>query len=161
MGSYRPPQCVPPFVVQCRPLRTIVGQGDNSLNIPPVFEGAFSVDGVVHHIVTVDKYLKNRLAEDPYPDNADNLDANLVIYRDSDITRADDDSKHIRTSSCAHDRLDYNRDVERHPVLRLGAGLDQSRSSWNPFWSKDPASDFNIDTDIRRRNDVSGNISSK
>ena len=83
-----------------------------------------------------------------------------MIYRDSDVARAYS-SKHNQAPSCSHDRLDYNRDVERHPVLRLGAGLGQSRSSWNPFWSKDPTLDFDLDKDMRRRDDVSGNISSK
>lgn len=116
---------------------------------------------MVHHIVTADRYLRNRLADDPNIDGTDNLDANLVIYRDSDILRVSDDSNHAQVSSCAHDRLDYNRDVDRHPVLRLGAGLDQSHPSWNPFWSKNPTLDFGLGTDIRRRADVSGNISSK
>lgn len=140
----------------------MLGQGDNTRNVPPVFEGAFSIDGIVHHIVTLDKYLKNRLPDDPWPEDVDTIDANLVIYRDSDSGHPREGSNTPQGSStCSHDRLDYNRDFERHPVLRLGAGLDKPRTSWNSFWSNDPTVDFELDSDIRRRGDVSGNISSK
>ncbi|KAF8323148.1 hypothetical protein DL93DRAFT_2070654 [Clavulina sp. PMI_390] len=130
----------------------IHSQGDDFLRIPPTFEGAFSVDGVVHHIVTLDKYLKNRLSDDPWPD-FENLDHNLVIYRDSDIGHPEASS----ATTCSHDKLLFNQDFEQHPVLRLGAGLDRDLDMLDSLWSNDPMFDFTSEKNLRR-GDISNQL---
>lgn len=84
---------------------TVHDQGDARADRPPVFEGAFSVRGINHHVMTRDNYLRNRNALDPHlltrrlsPENLDSEsesesefdldldpDSGLVIWRDSDV----------------------------------------------------------------------------
>jgi len=78
---------------------TVHDQGDALTGRPPVFEGAFSVRGVTHHVATRDSYLRNRGALDPHPDphtpsaqqsgngsgGLVEFDGALVIWRDSDV----------------------------------------------------------------------------
>ena len=86
---------------------TVHDQGDARAGRPPVFEGAFSVRGINHHVITRDSYLRNRDALDPHPltrhqspENLEpesesesesdldldlDLDSGLVIWRDSDV----------------------------------------------------------------------------
>lgn len=144
-------------------------QGDIQKGIAPSFEGSFSVNGLVYHIVTLENYLRNKHVRDPEPD-LDNADGSLVIFRDSDVMTADEEiegTNFLGTSPsthqmCVHDRLEYNRDSLHHPVLRTGAGLDGERISWyDPFWlNKLSSVDMNIGMPMKRT-DVTGNISSK
>jgi hypothetical protein len=104
----------------------------------PLFEGAFSVDGIIHHVLTKDNYLRTMLPGDPEPD----ADEELVIFRDIDVM-SHIEAESMRTGipmaqlrgrrrpqMCAHDRLGYNVD-KMNPVLRYGAGLYQpSRGGW-------------------------------
>jgi Reprolysin family propeptide len=80
---------------------TVHDQGDASAGRPPMFEGAFSVRGVTHHVTSLDNYLRNRGALDPHPqlrlsasdvldldpdtDFYTESDRGLVIWRDSDV----------------------------------------------------------------------------
>ena len=78
---------------------TVHDQGDAQTGRPPVFEGAFSVRGVTHHVATRDSYLRNRGALDPHPhpqtpsaqqsgssgSSLVEFDGALVIWRDSDL----------------------------------------------------------------------------
>ncbi|KAH9982188.1 Metallo-peptidase family M12-domain-containing protein [Lactifluus volemus] len=67
--------------------------GDARVGRPPMFEGAFSVRGVTHHVTSLDNYLRNRGALDPHPHLDLDLDTDLytdsdralVIWRDSDV----------------------------------------------------------------------------
>ena len=124
---------------------TVHDQGDARTGRPPVFEGAFSVRGINHHVVTRDNYLRNRAALDPHPltrrvapepDTDLDLDGALVIWRDSDImdpweehaarTGAPVDylreQGSLRSESqavrCGHDALPWNTDPALNPVLQ-------------------------------------------
>lgn len=114
----------------------VLSGGEDSESL--LFEGAFSVNGVIHHVLTKENYLRTMLPGDPEPD----MDEELVIFRDIDMmTYAE--AEHLRTGTpmdllrhrkrpqtCSHDKLPYNVD-EMNPVLRFGAGLDRSnRGSW-------------------------------
>ena len=121
---------------------TVHDGGDPTIGRPPVFEGAFSVDGVIHHVTTKVNYLATKLALDPDPHPLDETD--LVIFRDSDIASIEEEDfmstgkpltetrKTRPPTSCSHDRLAHNV-AKSHPVLR--AGLDQSpQETWvDPF----------------------------
>lgn len=146
-------------------------QGDIARDLAPVFEGAFSINGVVHHVVTTENYLRNRHPLDPHVGQSDVLDRNLVIYRDSDImSAAEEQSVDWTPPSCSHDSLEYNRDTENHPVLRLGLPnshiLSTPSSSWlNPFGfgrsEESQLVDGNLGYSVLKRDDLSGNVSSK
>jgi hypothetical protein len=100
-------------------------QGDVDEGIPPVFEGAFSVDGVIHHIMTKENYLRNRLELDPelvsFPSDPD---SRLVIWRDSDVMTPHEEQAArnggtvVRPQVCGHDNLSYNTDPWLNPMLR-------------------------------------------
>jgi hypothetical protein len=125
---------------------TVHDGGDPSTGRPPSFEGAFSVDGVIHHVTTKSNYLSTKLALDPDPHPLDATD--LVIFRDSDITSIDEEAflttgksltetrKTRPPLSCSHDRLAFNV-AKSNPVLQ--AGLDQSpQETWvDPFGLND------------------------
>jgi hypothetical protein len=101
-------------------------QGDTVKGIAPEFEGAFSVKGVVHHIMTKDNYLRTKNKFDPdVSEPLDDSDVSLIIWRDSDVMTAEEDHWVRRGAStndvptrvpqtCGHDRLRYNTD----PVLQ-------------------------------------------
>ena len=133
---------------------TIHDQGDARAGRSPVFEGAFSVRGINHHVITRDNYLRNRDALDPHPftphpspeDINFDLDTSLVIWRDSDMmdlweeraARASVSVDYVgelgsgsQPVRCGHDALPWNSDPALNPVLQ------QSKvDSWyNPFGS--------------------------
>jgi Reprolysin family propeptide len=135
---------------------TISDQGDARVGRPPMFEGAFSVRGVTHHVTSLDNYLRNRGALDPHPHVLDldldtdfytDSDRALVIWRDSDVmdpweehamhTGAPVDYARDRRSlksepeavRCGHDALAWNTDPSLNPLLRQPSG-----TSWyDPF----------------------------
>ncbi|CDO74813.1 hypothetical protein BN946_scf185001.g61 [Trametes cinnabarina] len=106
---------------------TVYDQGDANAGRPPVFEGAFSVDGVVHHIMTKDNYLRHKLSLDPHIQVAeDNPDSGLVIWRDLDVMTTHEHTaaqsmqpglglSALLAETCGHDRMDFNAN---HSVLR-------------------------------------------
>jgi hypothetical protein len=95
-------------------------QGDASRGIAPVFEGAFSANGVVHHIMTQDNYLRTKHKLDPALSHlVDAMDRSLVIWRDSDVMSAEEETAVLagqafhsqpKIQSCGHDHLGYNVD---------------------------------------------------
>jgi hypothetical protein len=118
---------------------TVHDQGDARTGRPPVFEGAFSIRGVTHHVATRDSYLRNRGTLDPdsHPDSTAAVsDGGLVIWRDSDVMdpweeRAvrrgyegeqrrswTSDESDLEPARCAHDNLPWNSDPLLNPVLR-------------------------------------------
>jgi hypothetical protein len=117
---------------------TVHDQGDEHTGRPPVFEGAFSVRGVTHHVTTRDSYVRNRGTLDPdfHLDSAAVPDDGLVIWRDSDVMEPWEEravrkryereqrgswSSHEsdpEPARCAHDNLPWNTDPLLNPVLR-------------------------------------------
>ncbi|KAI0656792.1 Metallo-peptidase family M12B Reprolysin-like-domain-containing protein [Cubamyces menziesii] len=134
---------------------TVYDQGDASVGRPPLFEGAFSADGVVHHIMTKDNYLRHRLTLDPHIQlSEDDPDSNLVIWRDSDVMSTDEhtaaaylDLGHTAPAgeTCGHDRMDFNTD---HQVLRK-----PRPAPYTPWYD---AFGFLRGANFTRRDDVAG-----
>jgi hypothetical protein len=116
-------------------------QGDIIQGVPPIFEGAFSVNGVVHHIMTKDNYLRNRLTLDPeLLSPLNDPDSNLVIWRDSDIMSGHEEqfarintslpnSSYQQSQTCGHDSLSFNTDPLLNPALRKAV----SHPWYDPF----------------------------
>lgn len=122
-GLYRGPQPAPHVLGWARIM--VHDQGDSDTG--PTFEGAFTINGVVHHVTTKENYYRNKHLLDPDTE-ADHPYGNLVIFRDSDLISEDEiDGSETEPAgrTCAHDNLPFNVDNLHHPVLRFGAGLDQ------------------------------------
>ena len=94
-------------------------QGSTENGIPPVFEGAFSVNGVIYHVTTKENYLRNKLSFDPLISHStEAVDDLLVIWRESDVMTPEEEYlvKEGRPTPgnfsvpqfCGHDRLEYN-----------------------------------------------------
>lgn len=137
-------------------------QGDSAAGVAPVFEGAFSVSGVVHHVMTKDNYLRNKHDLDPHiAVSDDNPDSNLVIWRDSDIMSTYETAAAMsggldtglipaRPKTCGHDSLTFNTDPAENPVLR--APIMQPVTPWyDPLGILD---DLNVG--LGKRDDVAG-----
>ncbi|KAJ7789469.1 zinc metalloprotease [Mycena olivaceomarginata] len=106
-------------------------QGDIDQRIAPVFEGAFTVEGVVYHIATKDNYLRHKRpldaeAEEP----VDIVDSALVIWRESDMMTPEEEhfahtGEHATLApvpqTCGHDRMSYNTDPAQNPILQKPA----------------------------------------
>jgi hypothetical protein len=138
-------------------------QGDASMGIQPILEGAFSVNGIIHHIQTRENYLRNRHALDPRI-SVEDLDSRLVIFRDSDVITQEDHSGSSASPahSCSHDNLGYNTDVTRNAALQ--AGLPQPKIPWyDPRQVVDPVDSTDLDARLLKRqsSDVAGNVTSK
>jgi hypothetical protein len=104
--------------------------GDIATGTPPVFEGAFSYHGIVHHVHTRANYLRTRRALDPHLSEDVSGDGHLVIWRESDLMSREEERAAELTgpaitppppaaSSCAHDRLAYNVDPKLNLALRF------------------------------------------
>jgi Reprolysin family propeptide len=131
---------------------TVHDQGDAQTGRPPVFEGAFSVRGVTHHVTMRDNYFRNRGPLDPHlhprssaaQHSLSEADSGLVIWRDSDIMDPSEeraarrdyareqrgswtpDEPDLEPARCAIDTLPWNSDPLSNPVLRRPS----STSSW-------------------------------
>lgn len=132
-------------------------QGDPAAGLPPSFEGAFSVDGVVHHVMTQDNYLRTKLTLDPHI-LSDDPDSSLVIFRDSDVmtpyeyrvvgSALDTSFADPPSRTCAHDKLDFNTNPLVNPVLRRPPPV----TPWyDPFHFL-----RNANSTLARRDDVAG-----
>ena len=140
--------------------------GDPNSGMPPVFEGAFTVNGITHHISTSDNYLRNKQRLDPEIVDLTHSDAGLVIWRDSDVLPHHEEtelrlnhglppkvSPLHRPASCAHDSLTYNTDPYENPALRK----PQPPPSWyDPFNMLDAYS-ASPNISAYKRDDVVGN----
>lgn len=129
---------------------TVHDHGDAHTGRPPIFEGAFSVRGVTHHVATRDNYLRNRGALDPLLLSAlsgssgrVDFDGALVIWRDSDFMDPSEEraARELRRSwtpsdlepdididmepaRCAVDSLPWNSDPLSNPVLQRPSSTD-------------------------------------
>ncbi|KAF9560200.1 zinc metalloprotease, partial [Agrocybe pediades] len=104
-------------------------QGDASRGIAPSYEGAFSANGVIYHVMTKENYLRNKLDIDPtLHEDVDVTDSHLVIWRETDVMTLKEETfartgvrfpaeKIERPQSCGHDRLDYNNPAQ-NPMIR-------------------------------------------
>jgi hypothetical protein len=142
-------------------------QGDVEAGIPPIFEGAFTVNGVTHHITSADNYMRNKHYMDPHISISSNdPDSGIVIWRDSDTYAAHEEEelriKHglpstgspaLRPATCAHDSMNYNIDSMENPALRMPAS---SRSWFNAFGYSNTIPVSSNDT-LFKRSDVAGN----
>jgi hypothetical protein len=133
-------------------------QGSPDGGIAPLFEGAFSVNGIVHHVMTKDNYLRNKHPLDPDISRPlDDTDSLLVIWRDSDVMKPHEE-KAAKTSksgfsgfqtqpqTCGHDLLPYNTDPLQNTALQKPIS---GRMSWyNPLAA--------LGIPLAKRDDVAG-----
>ena len=137
---------------------TVYDQGDASAGRPPVFEGAFSVAGVVHHVQTKENYLRNKHRLDPHLALAeDHPDANLVIWRDSDVMNRHEHAGALNVplgsvkaagETCGHDHIDFNTDPTLNEAIRRPPA--QASTPWYDALGLLPTSN------MTRRDDVAG-----
>ncbi|KAL4268185.1 Zinc metalloprotease [Pleurotus pulmonarius] len=135
-------------------------QGDVVKGVAPIFEGAFSVKGDVHHIMTKDNYLRTKHHLDPqivHEIDGYGVDSSLVIWRDSDAMTPQEEKlvasgvkltvgePAARPQSCAHDSLPYNADV---------MGTFGQKPLTSPSWYETLG--FGLGDDLARRDDVVG-----
>lgn len=151
---------------------TVHDQGDERTGRSPVFEGAFSVGGVTHHITTHESYLRNRGTLDPdsHQDGTGVPEGGLVIWRESDVMepweeravrrgyereqRRSDEVGESEPARCAHDNLPWNSDPLLNPVLRS----PPNAASWyDPFGflGRSPLAEL-----LTKRDDIAGSGSS-
>lgn len=97
---------------------TVHDQGDAAAGRPPSFEGAFSVYGDVHHVMTADNYMRTKHALDPHTIIVNHPDGELVIFRDSDVMTAHEFHAMPPAQTCAHDQMDWNVNPFANPALR-------------------------------------------
>lgn len=135
---------------------TVYDQGDIGSGRPPSFEGAFSVNGDVHHVMPTANYIRNKHALDPHVLIDATPEAGLVVFRDSDVMSLHEYAgESART--CAHDQMDWNVNPLANPVLRKPA---PSSPWYNPFGILYPQVRGNHS--LARRDDVAGgNMGSK
>ncbi|KZV79815.1 hypothetical protein EXIGLDRAFT_448707 [Exidia glandulosa HHB12029] len=144
-GLYRPKSPAPSVLGWARVL--VHSTGSIELGMPPSFEGAFSVNGDVHHVSTTDSYLRTKRPDDPHPESPeDPLDSQLVIFRNSDMYHDSDFESLPR--SCAHDSLPYNTDPRLNPSLRSPLAP--------PPWY-DPLDLWSSNSSLSRRDDIGSN----
>jgi hypothetical protein len=103
-------------------------QGDVHAGRAPVFEGAFVVAGVTHHVATRANYLRNRQVLDPELAAYAGADGGLVIWRDSEVMSPEQHTAarrglplppvSARAPTCAHDHELFNSDPLVNPVLK-------------------------------------------
>lgn len=140
---------------------TVHSHGEGSK--APVFEGAFSMNGDVHHVMTKDHYMRNKHHMDPHVRLIESGgDTELVIWRDSDVMTPHEyhaisggtDNGPIPAqpaATCAHDTLSYNTNPLENPALRRPV---VTSSSWyDPFGLLD---DHGSNSSLARRSDVAG-----
>lgn len=111
-------------------------QGDTDKNIAPVFEGTFSANGIIYHIMTKENYGRHKHDLDPETVQPLHDTSEMVMWRESDVMSFEEDytAKTGRSStgkaalpqSCGHDRLDYNTNPVQNPMLHHTA----TASSW-------------------------------
>lgn len=110
-------------------------QGDVDQGIAPSFEGAFSVNGNVHHVMTKDNYLRTKHSQDPdIAQPMDDTDSSLVIWRESDVMTPSEEhlartGQPFRADSpapqtCGHDSLPFNTDPNLNVVLQKPLSAD-------------------------------------
>lgn len=129
-------------------------QGNIEGGIAPEFEGAFSVNGVIYHIMTKDNYLRTKDPLDPdVSQPLDGFDSNLVIWRESDVMTLDEEhfartgeqsARPVVAQTCGHDNLPFNTDPAQNAILGPSVSTNWINHALGPFGN----------TSIYRRDDV-------
>lgn len=123
------------------------GSSYDGIGSAPVYSGAFSAHGTTYHVVTKDNYLRTKLAEDASPPGAvEEVDGNLVIWRDSDVHALPPSDGRPKAHTCAHDSMPYNIDPSENSFLSQSPQLQEP--SWLDSWSGNSS--------LRARDDVAG-----
>lgn len=87
----------------------------------PLFEGVFTIFGDHHHILMMSNYIATRHEWDPRVEATS--DESMVVFRDSDISRAPIDSEMKRSIgfetdlACSSDKLEFNTNPH-HPIFQ-------------------------------------------
>jgi hypothetical protein len=133
---------------------TVHDQGDIDSGRAPSFEGAFSVNGDVYHILTADNYMRNKHVADPHLLLVGHPDAELVVFRDSDVMTVHEyEGGNAPARTCSHDQLDWNTSPLENQALRKP--LPPPTSPWyDPLGFMHPSSNGN--QSFAKRDDVAG-----
>ncbi|TFK41413.1 zinc metalloprotease [Crucibulum laeve] len=140
-------------------------QGDALKGIAPVFEGAFSANGVIHHIMTKDNYFRTKNPLDPDVSHPLDADGELVIWRETDVMSPEEEyfaktgKKPIGNvpvpQSCGHDRLDYNVDPAQNPILAPRPPVEETATTSS--WFENTLGPWKNSSLYRRDDAVTGN----
>ncbi|KIJ39868.1 hypothetical protein M422DRAFT_60640 [Sphaerobolus stellatus SS14] len=143
-------------------------QGDEDNGVAPIFEGAFSVNGVIHHVTRFDNYLRTKHPLDPELE-ADEEASKLVIYRDNDVMDGREEAllrrslgedvevaEAIPPKTCAHDHLSYNTDASLNPTLRNQETPSSSFGLFEKLVYGNEWINFGENVSLARRDDVVG-----
>ncbi|KAH8101428.1 Metallo-peptidase family M12-domain-containing protein [Cristinia sonorae] len=139
---------------------TVHDAGDSSR--APVFEGAFSVNGDVHHVTTKEQYMRTKHHMDPHIQLInEGDDEELVIWRDSDVMTPHEHQAAlgldngpmpiVPARTCAHDTLSFNTDPLENQALRRP--IEPATSWYDPFGFLDTRF---ANSSLTRRDDVAG-----
>ncbi|KAF8624848.1 hypothetical protein AX15_005729 [Amanita polypyramis BW_CC] len=116
-------------------------QGNGDLGVAPEYEGAFSVNGEIYHIMTKNNYLRRKHPSDPLLVEHTGIDSGLVIWRESDVMTPTEEYTVLHggldtgeripdAQVCGHDRLNYNAPRE-NPLFQNSS----PSTRWaEPFW---------------------------
>lgn len=146
--------------------RLIIHHQGSTEKATPIFEGAFSANGVIYHVMTKENYFRNKLSLDPSISHSTEAnDDSLVIWRESDVMTPEEDhffktglhptGKVSVPQSCGHDRLEYNT-PSQNPIL--------SSSPTSPSWLNHLLYPRSLNEPVYRRDDslpTNGGIGSK
>lgn len=94
----------------------------------PLFEGAFSIYGDIHHVKLTDNYHLTKRSDDA--ELSDNSNAHMIMYRDSDTVKKELNPLEKGGGECGFDKLSH---------------LKLQQRSYNPFEITDytkPAANF-------------------
>lgn len=139
---------------------TVHDQGDIASGAPPSFEGAFSVNGIVHHVMTADSYLRSKHVHDPHIEVGSHPDSNLVIFRDTDVMTVQEfTGRPSPPQTCAHDGMDFNTNPLMNPALRRPI---MPQPPWyDPFGLLNPLGHGNASSYMKRDDAVGSGMGTK
>lgn len=107
---------------------------------PSFFEGAFSVDGDVHHVQTASNYRRTRHPEDPQMTSSQRF--HLVVRKDSEVMRDEGELRRSKsaTASCGYHTLEFNQQGAegQHPLVKR---QDDFRGDMDRFDTTDTIGD--------------------
>ncbi|KAI9470806.1 MAG: Metallo-peptidase family M12-domain-containing protein [Benjaminiella poitrasii] len=105
---------------------------DNSMNISPIFEGAFELNSDIYHIKTSKNYHLSKRSDDP----SLNTKSQMIIYRDSDQASEETyfEKRGFRLndtdSICAMEEMAYNRRMTGSHTAPIISNTTSLSSLW-------------------------------